>query len=169
MKYENINAMLYYIEKSGISTENITGAHYRDDRIILKRESVNKTTSTINVIEANIDIKSDMVVIKDENTYEYISLNNNDNSYIFNLQTLIVYRVLNKKLNVYMMSVSQKVKDKKDIVKFDSISDFDDKEKNKLLNKKSNKIISEEVSYDIPDNYKIVKGIPESDKVKVLK
>ena len=35
MKTENIDAMLYYIEKSGISTENITGAHYKEDCILL--------------------------------------------------------------------------------------------------------------------------------------
>lgn len=169
MKTENIDTMLYYVKESGISTENITGAHYKENSILLKRKTTTKTTCTVDTIYVTIDPKSDTVVIKDENTYQYINLENNDKSYIFNLQTLIIYRVLNKKLNVSTMSVSQKVKDKKDIVNFKSTRDFDNEERIKLLDRKSNKIIRNEVSYDVPDNYKIINGIPENDKVKVLK
>jgi len=169
MKTENLDTMLYYVKESGISTENITSAHYKENSILLKRKTTTKTTCTVDTIYVTIDSKSDTVVIKDENTYQYINLENNDKSYIFNLQTLIIYRVLNKKLNVSTMSVSQTVKDKKDIVKFNSTSNFSNKEKINLLNKKSSKVIHDKISYDVSDNYVIYDGIPESDKVKVLK
>lgn len=169
MKTENINAMLHYIEKSGISTDNITSGYYKDNNIFLKRENRNKNTYLINTISARLDINENIVIVKDENTYEYISLDNKSNSYIFNLQTLITHKVLNKKLSISVISISQKVKDKKDIIRFDSVSDFNDKSKLKVLENKVNKLVTDEVNYDIPDDYIITDGIPESDKVKVLK
>ena len=168
MKTENINAMLHYIKEAGISTDNITYGHYKENSILLKRENGTKNTYSVNTISANIDTKNNIVLIKDENTYEYICLKDNEKSYIFNLQTLIVYRISNKKLNVSTISISQTVKDKKDIVSFNSISDFSDKEKIKVLENKVNKLVSDDVSYDIPDGYIITDGIPDSKKEKVL-
>lgn len=168
MKTENIEAMLHYLEKSGISTSNTTFAHYSENSIILKRKHANKTTYTFNEIAVKLDENENTVLIKDENIYEYISLKNTKDSYIYNLQTLIMYRVLNNKLNVSTMSISQKVKDKKEIVNFNSINDFTDKDKLKILENKANRLITNEASYDIPNGYRITDGIPEIDNKKVI-
>lgn len=180
---ENLNnnmlVILEFLEKAGISVENMTiNYDEKNSKMVFYKAEYGTDENNIQTITVKLDESKNSVLIKNDVRREYdIENHGNDpmTSYqtyrVDNTQTLTKFKATNGLLNSYTVSIFQQVKEDTMgggdwiIVDINTLSEFLDEENIRYLPYKHNFSQVEQTIYSIPSDYKITEGFARVEEI----